>query len=98
VRDRSDHSPFGADRYRTPARAASRWGTDFPGRNHGATQWGRLLIAGPNHPFGSLPQLLTVHEVAEILRLSPRTVRRMIDDERISVVRLGRAVRVRPRR
>jgi excisionase family DNA binding protein len=51
---------------------------------------------GRPSPFGPFPQLLTVPEVAEILKLSPRTVRRMIDDRRLSVVRLGRAVRIRP--
>jgi excisionase family DNA binding protein len=44
----------------------------------------------------SLPHLLSVSEAAEILRLSPRTVRRLIDDGRLSVVRFGRAVRIRP--
>jgi excisionase family DNA binding protein len=47
-------------------------------------------------PLSPLPQLLTVPEVAKILRLSPRTVWRMIEDERISVLRFGRAVRVTP--
>jgi excisionase family DNA binding protein len=40
--------------------------------------------------------LLTASEVAEILNISVRSVRRMIDDGRLSVVRIGRAVRVRP--
>jgi excisionase family DNA binding protein len=44
----------------------------------------------------SLPHLLSVSEVAAILRLSPRTVRRLIGDDRLSVVRFGRAVRIRP--
>ena len=42
-----------------------------------------------------LPRLLTVPEVAEILHLSPRTVWRMVHDGRLSVVRFGRAVRIR---
>ena len=51
-----------------------------------------------NHPKrrDSFPHLLSASEVAEILRLSPRTVRRMIDDGRLSVVRFCRAVRIRP--
>jgi excisionase family DNA binding protein len=52
-------------------------------------------MTDPNRRFRFFPQLLTVPEVAEILRVSPRTVRRMIDDKRLPVVRLGRAVRVR---
>ncbi len=48
-------------------------------------------------PPDSLPErLLIVSEAADILRLSPRTVRRMIDDGRLPVVRFGRAVRIRP--
>lgn len=41
-------------------------------------------------------RLLTVEEVAELLRLSTRQVRRMIAEERLPVTRLGRAVRIRP--
>jgi excisionase family DNA binding protein len=47
-------------------------------------------------PSQPLPQMLTVNEVAEILQISPRTVRRMIGDGRLPVVRIGRAVRVHP--
>jgi excisionase family DNA binding protein len=38
--------------------------------------------------------LLTVHQVAENWQVSQRTVRRMIADGRLAVVRLGRAVRI----
>ena len=38
--------------------------------------------------------LLTVPQVAENWQISPRTVRRMIADGRLPVVRLGRAVRI----
>ena len=47
-------------------------------------------------PLPSFPQLLTVPEVAKILRLSPRTVWRLIRDERLPAVRIGRSVRVHP--
>jgi excisionase family DNA binding protein len=43
----------------------------------------------------SLEQLLTVAQVATILQMSIRSVRRMIADGRLPVVRLGRSVRVR---
>jgi excisionase family DNA binding protein len=39
-------------------------------------------------------ELLTVSQVAENWQVSPRTVRRMIADGRLKVVRLGRAVRI----
>jgi excisionase family DNA binding protein len=41
-------------------------------------------------------RLVTVAEVGELLRLSERQIRRMIADGRIPVVRLGRAIRIRP--
>lgn len=40
--------------------------------------------------------LLTVAESAEILNVSPRTVRRLIKNQKLPVVRVGRSVRVRP--
>jgi excisionase family DNA binding protein len=40
--------------------------------------------------------LLTVKEVAEVLHISVRQVRRLIEDGRLAAVRIGRAVRVRP--
>jgi excisionase family DNA binding protein len=42
-------------------------------------------------------RLLTLQDVASYLQLSVRTVRRLIASERLAVVRLGRAIRVRPR-
>lgn len=41
-------------------------------------------------------RLLTVNEVAEVCHLSGRQIRRLIADSRLPVVRLGRAVRIRP--
>ena len=38
--------------------------------------------------------LLTVSQVADNWQVSPRTVRRMIADGRLEVVRLGRAIRI----
>jgi excisionase family DNA binding protein len=40
--------------------------------------------------------LLTVRQVAENWRLSERTIRRMIADGRLRVVRLGRSIRIPP--
>ena len=39
-------------------------------------------------------RLLTVNQLAELWQVSPRTVRRMIADGRLRIVRLGRAVRI----
>ena len=39
-------------------------------------------------------ELLTVRQVAENWQLSERTVRRMTEDGRLPVVRIGRAVRI----
>jgi excisionase family DNA binding protein len=50
----------------------------------------------PIAPSPSLRQLLTVPEAARILRLSCRTMWRMIDDGRLPAARFGRAVRVHP--
>jgi len=47
-------------------------------------------------PTNSLRPLLTVGDVAGILNLHPRSIRRLIADGRLPVVRVGRAVRVRP--
>jgi excisionase family DNA binding protein len=41
-----------------------------------------------------LERLLTVDQLAELWQISQRTVRRMITDGRLPVVRLGRAVRI----
>lgn len=40
--------------------------------------------------------LLTPREVAEILNVSLRSVRRLIAERRLAVVRIGRAARIRP--
>ena len=42
------------------------------------------------------PQLLTVPEVALILRVSARTVYRLIAEKKLPVVRIGRSVRITP--
>ena len=53
---------------------------------------------GPSHRPPAVPptRLLTVAEAAKILNVSLRTVRRLISDGRLAVVRIGRLVRVRP--
>lgn len=40
--------------------------------------------------------LLTAAEIAQALNISIRSVRRMIKDGRLPIVRIGRSVRVRP--
>jgi excisionase family DNA binding protein len=39
-------------------------------------------------------RLLTVDQLAELWQVSPRTIRRMIADGRLPVIRLGRAIRI----
>ena len=50
----------------------------------------------PPPPLGHVRSLLTVNDVAEVLRLNPRSVRRLIADGRLPVVRLRGAVRILP--
>jgi excisionase family DNA binding protein len=45
-----------------------------------------------NPPVGE--GLFTVHQVAKAWQVSERSIRRMIADGRLPVVRLGRAVRI----
>ena len=49
----------------------------------------------PPEFLGGVETLLTVAEVAGILRLSVRSVRRLVAENQLPVVRIGRAVRVR---
>jgi excisionase family DNA binding protein len=49
-----------------------------------------------NPPASEL--LLTVHQVAENWQVSQRTVRRMIADGRLPIIRIGRAVRITAKR
>lgn len=49
-----------------------------------------------NTESNSPAHLLTAKEVAMILHVSERTVRRLISEKRLRVVRIGRSVRIRP--
>ena len=53
---------------------------------------------GQRHQMGrdALEQLLTLHELADRLQLSEKTIRRMIADGRLPCVRLGRQLRFLP--
>jgi excisionase family DNA binding protein len=53
-------------------------------------------MSGPKLPRTSRRSLLTADEVAEILNVSTRSVRRLIKDGKLPIVRVGRAVRIRP--
>ena len=44
---------------------------------------------------GPIPWLYTVPEAADVLRLSVRTVRRLIAQQKIPRMQIGRAVRIR---
>ncbi|MHB2170097.1 helix-turn-helix domain-containing protein [Alsobacter sp. R-9] len=62
-------------------------------RNPGAGA--RQSNATPGNTRSSLPTLLTVTDVAEVLRVSTRTVRRLIKSGALASVTVGRSVRVR---
>ena len=49
----------------------------------------------PMESWSEIDQLLTVAEVADCLKLSVRSVRRLIARNQLSVIRIGRSVRVR---
>ena len=44
---------------------------------------------------GRIPWLYTVPEAADVLRLSIRTVRRLIAQQKIPTIHIGRAIRIR---
>src|SRR5690242_11524116 len=56
----------------------------------------RLMTAGANTTTATSAtlELLTVAEAATALRVSQRTVRRLIDADEIRICRIGRAVRI----
>ena len=43
-----------------------------------------------------LEPLLTIEETSKILKVSPKTVRRRIDNGELSFIRDGRVLRIRP--
>jgi excisionase family DNA binding protein len=53
-------------------------------------------MSDPNPPHTSRRPLLTAAEVAEILNVSLRSVRRLIKDGKLPIVHVGRSVRIRP--
>ncbi len=53
--------------------------------------------SGDAHHAGELVPLLTVPEVARLLRVHPRTIRRLVADRRLPCVRIGTRVRFEPR-
>jgi excisionase family DNA binding protein len=53
-------------------------------------------MLGSKHRVCLPGHLLTAKQVAEILNVSVRTVRRLIVQKKLAVVRIGKAVRVTP--
>ena len=49
----------------------------------------------PPDSRGGVEPLLTIADVAEILRLSVRSIRRLVGEDQLRVIRIGRALRVR---
>ena len=55
------------------------------------------FMSGPKPSCAARAPLLTATEVAEILNISLRSVRRMIADGTLPVKRIGRSVRIQPK-
>jgi|HubBroStandDraft_6_1064221.scaffolds.fasta_scaffold552503_2 excisionase family DNA binding protein len=53
-------------------------------------------MGDPKSPLPLPARLLTAEEVAEIMNVDIRTVRRRIKDKTLPIVRFGRLVRIRP--
>lgn len=49
-------------------------------------------LSKPERP--AVPHLLTIKDVAERLQMSPRTIHRLVANGDLTVVRIGRAVRI----
>jgi excisionase family DNA binding protein len=58
-----------------------------------AARGGKASVTGAADPRHDGPQLLKLEEVANFLRLHPRTIRRMVKSGRIPCVRIRRAIR-----
>jgi excisionase family DNA binding protein len=55
------------------------------------------MIIGMDEQIGGMVvaiDLLTVHETAQLLRVSPLTIRRYVADGRLAAVKVGRGVRI----
>jgi len=70
-------------------RRKQRTASDSPRRDSAQISVGRRQ--GGRQPFG---RLRTIDETAEILNVSSRTVRRLIDSGTLPVHRFGRSVRI----
>ena len=53
-------------------------------------------MASPDPPRTLRRSLLTAAEVAKMLSVSLRSVRRLIKDKKLPIVNVGRSVRIRP--
>ncbi|MFL6228924.1 MAG: helix-turn-helix domain-containing protein [Pyrinomonadaceae bacterium] len=56
-------------------------------------QRGAITVVKTTHPQAHLPRLLTVAEVASLLRLEPRTIYNMVSQGRIPFRKAGRQLR-----
>jgi excisionase family DNA binding protein len=65
----------------------------FPDRHTISKHTGR----GRSGDAERLERLLTVVQLAERWQISPRSIRRMIEEKRIPVIRIGRNVRIHPK-
>jgi excisionase family DNA binding protein len=66
---------------------------DFPDRHTISKQTDRSRSGDVER----LDRLLTVVQLAERWQMRPRSIRRMIEEKRIPVIRIGRNVRIHPK-
>ena len=68
-----------------------------PGRQAGCRpDFDDILPALGKDRQRALAELLTIKDVATILSVSTKTVRRTIDRDQLETVRIGRSIRIRP--
>jgi excisionase family DNA binding protein len=73
---------------------AEEGNANMPHRTFNPAQRRSGHLAGAGTRIRPLTRLRTINETAEILNVSPRTVRRFIDCGALPVHRFGRAVRI----
>jgi len=61
-----------------------------------SSEGGSRVIPAEAHREGGLPHLLTLAEVAEMLSVSQKTVRRLVAGRKLPCIRLGRVLRFQP--
>jgi excisionase family DNA binding protein len=82
--------------HRSPAIAGTDQRSSLPDTPLSVAETERAPNHSPDNHHPLLERLLTIDDVADVLQLSTRQVRRLTASRALPVVRIGRAVRVRP--